>query len=217
MTLKTPMARLLIVDDEPAQMKALCETLELEGYATVGFTSAKAALARLREETFDLVLTDLMMPEIDGIAFLQEAREIDSDLVGIVMTGHGTIGTAVRAMEAGALDYILKPFKLSTVLPVLTRALSVRQLRLENIQLQQAIGIYELSTVIQFTLDFDTVLQKVADAAMGHAQVSSIAVLLPEEGGKYCGPRWCAARTPGTMRACAFQSAPKSPAGLRAA
>jgi PAS domain S-box-containing protein len=183
MTPATPIARLLIVDDEPAQMKALCETLELEGYATVGFTSAKAALARLREETFDLVLTDLMMPEIDGIAFLRAARDIDSDLVGIVMTGYGTIPTAVQSMGAGALDYILKPFKLSAVMLVLARALDVRRLRLENIHLHQAVGIYELSAVIQFTLDFETVLQKVADAAMGHAQVSSVAVLLPSENG----------------------------------
>src|SRR6267378_2259407 len=112
----TPLANLLIVDDEAAQMTALCNTLEEEGYATTGFTSAKEALTALRAQEFDLVLTDLMMPEMDGIEFLRLAQEIDLNLVGIIMTGHGTIDTAVEAMKTGALDYILKPFKLSAIL-----------------------------------------------------------------------------------------------------
>ena len=126
----TSLAKLLIVDDETAQMTALCKTLELERYETVGFSSATEALAALRNQSFDLVLTDMMMPEMDGITLLRNAFEIDPNLVGIVMTGHGTIGTAVEALKTGALDYILKPFKLSAVLPVLTRALAVRQLRM---------------------------------------------------------------------------------------
>ncbi len=124
--------RLLIVDDEAAQMKALCDTLRDDGYETVGFTEGNAALAALRESSFDLVLTDLMMPAMDGIALFRAAQKIDPHLVGIVMTGHGTIDSAVAAMKAGALDYILKPFDLSTILPVLSRALSVRRLRMEN-------------------------------------------------------------------------------------
>ena len=135
----TPIAKLLIVDDEAAQMKALCNTLEDEGYATTGFTFAKEALSELRSQPFDLVLTDLMMPEMDGISLLRAAHEIDSNVVGIVMTGHGAIDTAVEAMKAGALDYILKPFKLSGILPVLSRALGVRRLRMENEELQQRV------------------------------------------------------------------------------
>ena len=130
-----PLARLLIVDDEPAQMKALCDTLESEGYSTTGFTSPAKALAALREEKFDLVLSDLMMPEMDGITLLRAAMKADSNLVGIMMTGQGTIATAVDAMRAGALDYILKPFKLSAILPVLSRALEMRRLRMENAEL----------------------------------------------------------------------------------
>ena len=113
---------LLIVDDEAPHLKALCETLSAQGYLTTGFTSPKDALNALRNQPFDLVLTDLMMPEMDGIAFLKDALEID---------------TAVSAMKLGALDYILKPFKLSVILPVLSRALVVRRLRLENTVLQQ--------------------------------------------------------------------------------
>src|SRR5215467_11582900 len=128
----TAESRLLIVDDERLHLKALCDTLQDEGYSVNGFSSAKEALQALREEEFDVLLTDLMMPEMDGISLLRAALEIDKALVGIVMTGQGTIPTAVEAMKMGALDYVLKPFKLSVVLPVIGKALNVRRLRREN-------------------------------------------------------------------------------------
>ncbi|HEY0800627.1 MAG TPA: response regulator, partial [Steroidobacteraceae bacterium] len=125
-------ARLLIVDDEAAHLRALCDTLQPEGYATRGFSSGQQALAALRTGDFDLLLTDLMMPEMDGITLINAAKQIDPTLGAIVMTGHGTIDTAVRAMQGGALDYILKPFKLNVILPIISRALDVQRLRREN-------------------------------------------------------------------------------------
>ncbi len=100
--------------------------------------SGAAALTALSEsasnptQRFDVLITDLMMPAMDGIALLRAALELDNDLVSVVMTGHGTIDTAVEAMQAGALDYILKPFNLSVIMPVLARALAVRKLRQDN-------------------------------------------------------------------------------------
>ncbi|TLZ23470.1 MAG: response regulator, partial [Gammaproteobacteria bacterium] len=138
-------ARLLIVDDEAAHMRALCDTLQREGYVTRGFTSGGEALEALREQSFDLLLTDLQMPEIDGITLLRACQEIDRDIACVLMTGHGTIASAVDALKAGALDYVLKPFKLSSILPVLARALATRALQRENIQLRESLAIYELS------------------------------------------------------------------------
>lgn len=136
MTAKIP-GRLLIVDDETAQMRALCETLGVEGYTTRGFSSPVAALEALRPGEFDLLITDLMMPEMDGISLIAAAREIDTDIGALVMTGHGTIDSAVQAMQVGALDYILKPFRLREVLPILSRALDLQRLRHENLVLQE--------------------------------------------------------------------------------
>lgn len=118
-------------------MKALCDTLRDEGFQTAGFTSGPDALAALRETAFDILLTDLMMPGMDGIALMGAARELDPQLVGIVMTGHGAIDTAVAAMKAGALDYILKPFNLTAAVPVLSRAFAMRRLRVENASLER--------------------------------------------------------------------------------
>jgi signal transduction histidine kinase len=141
---EVPPARILIVDDEAPLMKALCETLRDEGYETTGFTSAKEALIALKDREFDLLMTDLTMSEMDGVGLVRAALEGNDHLVAIVMTGQGTIGTAVAAMKAGALDYILKPFNLTVILPVLARALDVGRLRKENVHLREALRISEL-------------------------------------------------------------------------
>lgn len=134
-----PISRLLIVDDEVPQMEALCQTLRDHGYQTTGFACGRAALESVTPGAFDLLVADLMMPDLDGIRLLQAVREVDPNLVGVIMTGEGTIDSAVEAMKAGALDYILKPFRLSVILPVLSRALAVRQLRIENQRLQRRV------------------------------------------------------------------------------
>lgn len=134
---QTPTARLLIVDDESAQMQALCETLQDQGYATTGYLTAQSALRALQPGDFDLLLADLAMPGMDGITLLREALQIDPQLVGIIMTGEGTISTAVEAMRSGAHDYILKPFKMGAILPALERGLALRRLRVENALLEQ--------------------------------------------------------------------------------
>ncbi|HEY2979171.1 MAG TPA: ATP-binding protein [Burkholderiaceae bacterium] len=131
--------RLCIVDDEAELTLALCSTLRAEGYETIGFTSAQAALAALPEAHCDLLLVDLNMPQMLGPDLLRAAQHIDPAIVGIIMTGEGSIAAAVEAMKAGALDFILKPFNISAIVPVLARALQVRQLRLENARLEQRV------------------------------------------------------------------------------
>jgi DNA-binding NtrC family response regulator len=134
---ETRRARLLIVDDEAELKDALCETLAEEGYETAGAASGEEGLKALQRADFDLLLTDLMMPGMDGIQLLRQALEIDPNLVGVIMTGQGTIPTAVEAMKAGAFDYVLKPFNLQTMRPILGRALEVRRLRVENVRLRR--------------------------------------------------------------------------------
>jgi signal transduction histidine kinase/FixJ family two-component response regulator len=172
-------ARLLIVDDEEPLMTALCKTLEAEGYAVTGFSSARLALEQLRQSQFDLLLTDLMMPEMDGIALLRAAQEIDPDLAGVVMTGYGTIDTAVQALRGGAADYVLKPFRLNNLLPILTRALETRRLRTENIQLREAVSIYELSRAITRGLSEDEVVQRTVAAASQQSDAGAVQLLVP--------------------------------------
>jgi DNA-binding NtrC family response regulator len=131
--------RILIVDDEVELMRALCDSLSSEGFVVKGASVPKEAIELLRAGDFDLLLSDLMMPDMDGIQLLKHALELDPQIVGIIMTGQGTVQTAVEAMKIGAFDYILKPFKLQTILPTLNRAMGVHRLRMENVLLKAQI------------------------------------------------------------------------------
>src|SRR5690349_6770203 len=101
----TKRGRLLIVDDEVELKSALCETLADEDYETVGAASGAEGLKALAKQEFDLLLCDLMMTGMDGIQVLRKALELDPTLVCIIMTGQGTIPSAVEAMKVGAFDY----------------------------------------------------------------------------------------------------------------
>lgn len=177
------LGRLLVVDDEVELTTALCDGLIRRGYEAVGVTSGKDALDALKTGSFDLLLTDLMMPDLDGIALLRAALELDPHIIGIIMTGQGTVQTAVEAMKTGSFDYILKPFKLERLLPLLTRAIEVRRLRLDNIQLRETLAIYELCQTIAHTLDMDTLLNKTADAVLQQLEADNLSIMLPTREG----------------------------------
>ncbi|MHB9097272.1 MAG: PAS domain S-box protein, partial [Syntrophales bacterium] len=176
--------RIIVVDDEAELMSALCETLVRQGYETAGFLTGAEALAVLKEREFDLLLTDLMMPGMDGIELIRAGLEIDPNLIGIIMTGHGTVQTAVEAMKIGAFDYILKPFKLNTLLPLLSRAMQVRNLRLENMQLKETVAIHELGKAISFSSDLNSILNKIADTALQQCSADEVSIMLPTKSGR---------------------------------
>ena len=178
--------KILVVDDEVELKNILVEALIMNGYDASGFTSGEEALPVLRTESFDVLLTDLMMPTLDGLSLLREGMAIDPHLVVIVMTGQGTIKTAVDAMRFGAFDYVLKPFRLQTMLPVLTRAMNTRHLRLENLQLRETVAIYELAQTIAFALEPETIISKLADSALQQTDADEVSILLPTgEGGEF--------------------------------
>ena len=175
----SPVGEIIVVDDEPELRNILVEGLSAQGFEVIGCSSGQQALAELRHKEFDLLLTDLMMPEMDGIALLEAATKVDPHLIGIMMTGQGTIQSAVTAMKLGAFDYVLKPFRLQSVLPVLTRAINTRRLRMENLQLRETVAIYSLCQTIAFTLDEQTVLSRLAEAALQQSDADEVSILLP--------------------------------------
>jgi PAS domain S-box-containing protein len=171
--------RVLIVDDEVELMTALCESLTAQGYEAVGRTSGHEALALLQEQDVDLLVCDLMMPDMDGMALLRAALDIDPHLGGIIMTGQDTMPTALDALQCGAFDYLPKPFRLQTLLPVLARALLMRQLHMDNMQLRKTVAMYELGQAIAYTLDMDTLLHTVANGALQQVNGHEAAIMLP--------------------------------------
>jgi DNA-binding NtrC family response regulator len=134
------MATILIVEDE-AKMRRLLElSLGEDGFATLSAADAETGLKYLREEVVDLVVTDLKLPGLGGLEFLQTAKRLNGALPVVVMTAFGTVETAVEAMKAGASDYVLKPFALSEMLMVIHKELDVSKLREENRSLREALG-----------------------------------------------------------------------------
>src|SRR5437016_4503038 len=134
------MAAILIVEDE-AKMRRLLElNLGEDGFTTLSAGDAEAGLKLLRENSVDLVVTDLKLPGMNGLEFLQTIKRQNAALPVVVMTAFGSVETAVEAMKAGASDYVLKPFSLTEMRMVIHKELDVRNLREENRSLREALG-----------------------------------------------------------------------------
>ena len=125
-------SRILVVDDEEKMRRILELALVGMGHDVVQAGDGQEALDRLSEGNFDLVLTDLRMPRLDGVGLLQALRERGEDMPVIVLTAHGTVESAVEAMKLGAVDYIIRPFEMSTVELAVSRALAMEQVQREN-------------------------------------------------------------------------------------
>lgn len=136
-TAERPAASILIVDDEEALQTSLVTAFALEGYRAAGAGSGREALQRLQQNSWDALLVDLRMPDIDGIQLMERVRESAPDTLVILMTGGGTVETAVRALKGGAYDYILKPFTLAEIFHIVKRGLEQQRLKLENVQLSE--------------------------------------------------------------------------------
>ncbi len=122
------MDRILVVDDEKKMRHILQLMLGREGFKVEQAENGKVALAMLKEKRFDLVITDLKMPEMDGMSLLDEAKKIDPDFPLMVITAYGTIENAVEAMRKGAIDYITKPFEEEEILITVKRCLRISRL-----------------------------------------------------------------------------------------
>ncbi len=126
------MASILIVDDEPGVRAALGGVMRDEGYTVEAVESGEACLERVVEQTFDVVLLDVWMPGIDGLETLQRLRERQVDAQVVVISGHGNVESAVRAIKLGAFDFVEKPLSLDKAVLVVRNALRQRLLEAEN-------------------------------------------------------------------------------------
>src|SRR6266850_2028008 len=127
---------LLLVEDEAALREAVAEQLTDRGYHVEQADSGETAVERLADFAFDIIITDLRLPGIDGSAVVEAAVERYPDIIAIVITGYGTVKDAVEAIKRGARDFVSKPFQIDELLHVLDSALEQRRLRSENAYLR---------------------------------------------------------------------------------
>lgn len=154
------MSNILIIDDEKAIRKTLSEILSYEGYKIDEASDGEEGLRKLKEKEFDVVLCDIKMPKVDGLEFLEKSRETNADTPIIMISGHGTIETAVEAVKKGAYDYISKPPDLNRLLITIRNAMDKNQLVAETkvlkrrvSKVQEMIGESEPIKRIKDTID----------------------------------------------------------------
>jgi two-component system C4-dicarboxylate transport response regulator DctD len=128
----------LVIDDDKDLLRATGQTLELAGFAVSLFTSAQDALPRLNEPFEGVVVSDIRMPGLDGLAMFRRIREIDEEIPVVLMTGHGDIAMAVKAIKDGVYDFIAKPFAAERLVQCVERAAEKRSLVIENRRLKAA-------------------------------------------------------------------------------
>jgi DNA-binding NtrC family response regulator len=133
-------ARILLVEDELNMARTLAKNLERAGHVVEHAAHGEAALARLAEASFDIVLTDLKMPVMDGMHLLRAMHERDLSPAVVILTGFGTIETAVEAMKLGATDYLIKDARPQEILLAIDRVLKLDALQRENVRLREEVG-----------------------------------------------------------------------------
>ncbi len=133
------MASILVVDDDDLVLESLRMVLKEAGHKVKAVNSPRKALSLLEKGDYDLVITDMRMPEMSGIEFLEKVKEKDQGLPVIMITAYGTVDTAVTAMKKGASDYIMKPFSADELEVVVEKALEAHRLREENVRLKELV------------------------------------------------------------------------------
>ncbi len=185
-TTESEAARILVVDDEKVIREILAEFLTLEGYQVSSVEDGQKAIEELRLRPYDLVISDLKMPRISGLQLLEKLAEENINVLTVIMTGFGTVETAIEAMKRGAYDYILKPFKVEEVIHVVQRGLYRQQLQAENIRLREALTIYQVSEALATSLDLDHILDTILKAALAETDADAATLHLRDlRTGKY--------------------------------
>ncbi len=171
--------RILIVDDEATAAQNLAHVCRKAGYDVTTRNSGMGAIEALQERQFDLVLTDLKMEQVDGMAVLQKAKELDPETAVVLITGFATLDSAVAAMKAGAFHYIAKPFRLDEVREVVRNALEFVSLKRENLELKTQLdqGRREPTIITQ-----NSVMQRLLDTARQAARTDTNVLISGESG-----------------------------------
>jgi len=179
------MSSILIIDDEKAIRKTLGEILSYEGYQIDDAENGEEGLKRIKEKNYDVVLCDIKMPKVDGLEFLEKARESNPDLPIIMISGHGTIETAVEAVKKGAFDYVAKPPDLNRLLITIRNAMDKQSLVTETKVLKRKVS------KVQEMIGDSIALKKIKDTIDKVAPTDARVLITGENGsGKELVARW---------------------------
>lgn len=175
------MAKILLVDDEASIRMALKEILEYESHTVIESPDAQAALKAVGQETFDLIISDIKMPKMDGLEFLSKVKEMGIESPVVMITGHGSIDTAVEALKKGAFDFIQKPLDLNRILVTVRNATQAGQMVRETQTLKKKVARIVGTQIIGKSKGIQEVIAMVDTVAPTDARVL---ILGPNGAGK---------------------------------
>ncbi|MGQ9628023.1 MAG: ATP-binding protein [Anaerolineae bacterium] len=154
-----PKEKVLVVDDEPDILDLCIRSLEAEGYNVKAVDGGLKAIELARREHFDLVLTDICMPDIGGLETTKAIKKIDNSTICITMTGYSTMDTAIEALKLGVDEYLLKPFLPDELCRAVSKAMDKERLRRENARLRALIPLFELNKSLMAATEVSEVLE----------------------------------------------------------
>src|SRR5262245_2734353 len=175
--------RLLVVEDDTTVRDFCVRLLRMNGYQVLSANNGVEALERLKEHRYDLVFTDLQMPQMGGMALLQEMRQHYPETDSIVFTAHATVETAREALKLGAFDYLTKPVTVDDLERTVRRAMEWRRVRLEKQRLSEIVALHEMSQTFTSTLDTATAVREIVRLLWRRfsPRALSISLLHPED------------------------------------
>ncbi|MFO0568777.1 MAG: response regulator [Polyangiaceae bacterium] len=177
--------RVLVVDDEKFIRDILADFLGMEGYVVRTAEDGSAAVQELSRANYDIVISDLKMPRMGGLELLKELSHAHPDTIAVIMTGFGTVETAIDAMKRGAYDYILKPFKVEEIIHIVQRGLEKRRLTAENLRLREALSLYKVSEAIAASLSLDEVIATITEASVHEVRADVVSTWLDDGEGSF--------------------------------
>ncbi|OGS01115.1 MAG: hypothetical protein A3G41_00010 [Elusimicrobia bacterium RIFCSPLOWO2_12_FULL_59_9] len=169
--------KILVVDDEQGIREFLSFELSQQGYEVFTASNGAEALERIRAEKFSLVISDIRMPMLGGLEALEAIKRMEPDVEVIMMTGYGTIETAVEAMKKGAYDFILKPFNLEEMLTLIDKVL-------EKSELKVMVAVYEASKSVFSSIDLKKILPVIVKLSLNILKADDVSVMLMGDDGK---------------------------------
>jgi signal transduction histidine kinase/CheY-like chemotaxis protein len=169
--------KILVVDDEEIMLKLACDALRSQGHQVVGASGAFEALDRLKREKFDFILTDIKMPEMNGIELIEAAHKVNPSMGAIFMTGYASLDTAKKAIQEGAYDYILKPFDLHEIRGAVSRAVQKRNQSLEDGRKSGISQLYDMNRIFYTASDSKSLLKLSMEFALMQSRFNQGAIL----------------------------------------
>ena len=173
--------RVLVVDDEKTILELARRFLTAEGFIVETASQGMQAIKSLEEAHFDILLTDIRMPGMSGLELMKVARSLRPEIIMVVITGHGTITTAIESLKVGAMGFVLKPFTRQEIMSAVQNALEKYRLQQENIRMKSLMPLFQVSQILMMETDLNQLLNLIIGLVKKEVKVDRVSLMLLDE------------------------------------